>query len=365
MQAKLCNPIDAVSSPAALLELRDIECRHGGQIVVDGLSIRVEENTIACLLGPSGCGKTTVLRAIAGFEPLHRGSILIKGKTVSTPRETLPPDQRRLGMVSQDYALFPHLSVEDNVSFGLRRAPRAERSTIVDRMLRTVGLDSARKRYPHELSGGQQQRVALARALAINPDLLLLDEPFSNLDIELRERLGAQVHEILKERGIATLMVTHDQHEAFALGDVVGIMNAGRIEQWDTPFNLYHQPANRFVAGFIGHGVFVHGIMTAPDTAQTEIGLIRGERCYPWPQGSAVEVLLRPDDVELDPSAELRARIVKEAFKGAEILCTLRLPSGVELLSLFPSHRRHQIGAEVGIRLCADHLVAFQNLQGT
>lgn len=348
-----------------LLELRDVECRHQGQLIVNGLSASVEQDAIACLLGPSGCGKTTALRAIAGFEPVYRGSISINGQVVSAPGRTVAPDKRRLGMVSQDYALFPHLTVQDNVSFGLRRAAKAERRRIVDGLLRTVGLDGAQERYPHELSGGQQQRVALARALAVGPELLLLDEPFSNLDVELRERLGAEVRAILKEQRITTLMVTHDQHEAFALGDVVGIMREGEIVQWDTPFNLYHQPANRFVAGFIGHGVFLPGTLLSSDTAQTEIGPIQGGRSYPWPVGAAVDVLLRPDDIVPDPESGLRGTIVKEAFKGAEILYTLRLPTGAEVLSLFPSHQRHQMGEQVGLRVAADHLVAFRRDQGT
>lgn len=347
-----------------LLEIRDIECRHGDQVVVHGLSAWVESDTIACLLGPSGCGKTTVLRAIAGFEPVHHGHIAIKGRIVSSPGHMVAPDKRRLGMVAQDYALFPHLTIQDNVAFGLRRMPAADQRRIVDRFLGVVGLHGVQHRYPHELSGGQQQRVALARALAVGPDLLLLDEPFSSLDVELRERLGAEVRAILKEQRITTLMVTHDQQEAFALGDVVGIMKEGEIVQWDTPFNLYHQPANRFVAGFIGHGVFVRGELLSPDTAQTEVGPIQGGRSYPWEPGIEVDVLLRPDDIIPDPESELRGEIVKEAFKGADILYTLRLPSGAELLSLFPSHQRHRVGEVVGVRVAADHLVAFRRDQG-
>lgn len=348
-----------------LLEVRDIECRHEDFVAVRNLSLRLPQERIACLLGPSGCGKTTVLRAIAGFAPLQAGSITIDGQTVSSPGDLVPPEQRRIAMVSQDYALFPHLSVEDNVAFGLRRQSRAERLRRVDRMLELVGLTTARARFPHELSGGQQQRVALARALAIQPRLLLLDEPFSSLDVELRARLGAEMHAILKEQRITTLMVTHDQDEAFALGEMVGIMEAGTLVQWDTPFNIYHQPANRFVANFIGHGVLVPGTLVDPRTAQTALGMIRGDKRYDWPQGSDVDVLLRPDDIILDPDGPLEGRIVKETFKGADYLYTLRLGGGVEVLSLFPSHDRHQMGATAGLRLAADHLVAFRRDQGT
>ena len=341
------------------LEITDLECRYGDHIVIDGLSLAIEQGDIACLLGPSGCGKTTVLRAIAGFEPVQRGEITLKGAVVSRPGRLTAPEQRHLGMVFQDYALFPHLDVHDNVIFGLRGQSKAEQHRIVGELLEVIGLSGAERRYPHELSGGQQQRVALARALAVNPDLILLDEPFSNLDVELRERLGKEVGDLLRARHITALLVTHDQQEAFALGDRVGIMKDGRLIQWDTPFNLYHQPANRFVAGFIGHGVFVKGTLAAPDSIQTALGTLPNRHAYHWPAGTSVDVLLRPDDIVPDPDGELRAEIVQKTFKGAQILYTLRLASGINVLSLFPSHHDHAVGEQVRLRVCAEHVVAF------
>jgi len=271
----------------------------------------------------------------------------------------LPPEQRRLGMVFQDHALFPHLSVGKNVGFGLRGMSRGQKQAIIDEMLELTGLTDMGDRYPHELSGGQQQRVALARALAPEPDLILLDEPFSNLDIELRERLSGEVREILKRRGTTAVLVTHDQHEAFALGDAVGVMHEGKLLQWDTPYNLYHEPGNRFVADFIGQGVFLRGTLLTPNTMETEIGMHKGNRTYPWARGTRVEVLLRPDDIVPDPASLLQAQVVQKAFRGAEILYTLRLRSGGRVLSLFPSHADHALGERVGIRVQADHLVAF------
>jgi iron(III) transport system ATP-binding protein len=226
-------------------------------------------------------------------------------------------------------------------------------------MLEVVGLEGLDSRYPHELSGGQQQRVALARALAPRPELILLDEPFSSLDIELRERLSGELREILKRQGTTAILVTHDQHEAFALGDQVGVMHEGRLLQWDTPYNLYHKPSCRFVADFIGQGVFLRGTLLAADTVETELGIYRGEHPYAWGKGTPIEVLLRPDDIVPDAASPLKAEVVQKAFKGAEILYTLRLPSGGRLLSLFPSHADHAIGEHVGIRVQADHLVAF------
>jgi iron(III) transport system ATP-binding protein len=321
--------------------------------------MRVQPGEIVCLLGPSGCGKTTVLRTIAGFHPLHGGEILIGGRRVSAPGHLLPPEKRHLGVVFQDYALFPHLTVEDNVAFGLRGIERAERTQRVRAIVEVVGLGGMERRYPHELSGGQQQRVALARALAPGPDLILLDEPFSNLDVELRERLSEEVREILRRQNMTAIIVTHDQHEAFALGDQVGVMHEGRLVQWDTPYNLYHQPCCRFVADFIGQGVFLKGTLLSADTVETEVGIYKGHRSYSWAQGTPIEVLLRPDDIVPDPSSPLRAEVLQKAFKGAEILYTLRLPSGGRLLSLFPSHADHSVGSLVGIRVQAEHLVAF------
>lgn len=342
-----------------ILALHNIECRYDGRLAVDDLSMHVSQGSIVCLLGPSGCGKTTVLRAIAGFHPLSTGDIWINGTAVSLPGFTLPPEKRRLGMVFQDHALFPHLDVAGNVGFGLRGKTDAQKGKFVGELLEIVGLSGMGGRYPHELSGGQQQRVALARALAPNPDLILLDEPFSNLDIELRERLSGEVREILKHRGTTGVLVTHDQHEAFALGDAVGVMHEGRLLQWDTPYNLYHEPNTRFVADFIGQGVFLRGTLLTPDTIETEIGVHKGNRAYEWGKGAQIELLLRPDDIVPDPEGPLKAKVTQKAFRGAEILYTLQLPSGGRLLALFPSHTDHAIGERVGIRVQADYLVAF------
>jgi iron(III) transport system ATP-binding protein len=343
------------------LEVRNIECRYEDRIAVKDLSMKIEEGEFICLLGPSGCGKTTALRAIAGFEPVFNGEILLNDTSISRPGYTLAPHKRKLGMVFQDYALFPHLSVCANICFGLRGLSKLAMKNVAESLLNAVGLDGYGERFPHELSGGQQQRVALARALAPNPDIILFDEPFSNLDIELRERLSLDVRNILKGQGITGILVTHDQNEAFAIGDKIGVMSEGRIMQWDTPYNLYHEPANRFVADFVGQGVFLKGWMSASNTVETELGAVSGEQHYDWPEGTEVDLLLRPDDiVPQEADAELEAEIVHKAFKGAEIMYTLKLPSGNRLLSMFPSHHDHHVGERVGIRVAADHLVAFR-----
>jgi len=340
-----------------LLELDNISQAYGEKPVVDGLSFRLRRGSIGCLLGPSGCGKTTVLRCIAGFEDITAGEIRLAGVTVSRAGYTLPPERRQVGMVFQDYALFPHLTVAGNVGFGLRHLPRPVRRSRVQQMLEVVGLSHAANVHPHELSGGQQQRVALARALAPSPELLLLDEPFSNLDIELRERLCSEVREILKRNNSTAVIVTHDQHEAFVIADEVGIMYEGRLQQWDAPYNLYHEPATRFVADFIGQGVLVPGTVLNRHEIEIEAGTLRGD--FAHEPGTVVDVLLRPDDVIHDDASDHTAEVVTKAFRGAQFLYTLRLPSGSELLSLVPSHHDHAVGSHIGIRLHVDHVVTF------
>lgn len=347
---------------AAQLELREVGKRFGTTVVVEGLSFHLARGSIGCLLGPSGCGKTTVLRLIAGFEDVSAGEILIDGSVVSQPDRTLPPERRKVGMVFQDYALFPHLSVEQNIAFGLYRWPAAARQARVRELMELVGLTAHARAHPHELSGGQQQRVALARALAPRPELLLLDEPFSNLDVELRERLGLELRQILKHEGMTAILVTHDQQEAFAMADEIGVMHEGRIQQWDTAYRLYHQPATRFVADFIGQGVFLPGTVLNSHQIEIELGILDGSFPSECSRGCPVDVLIRPDDIVHDDASPLLAEVVHKAFRGASILYTLRLPSGGTALSLVPSHHDHALGEKIGIRLDVDHVVAFKRI---
>lgn len=351
----------------AQLELNGVVQRYGKQTIVDGVNFQLEAGSIACLLGPSGCGKTTLLRCIAGFEEIADGEIRLRQEAVSRAGQCVPPEKRRIGMVFQDYALFPHLTVEQNVAFGLGRKPAEDAHLRVRQLLATVGLHGQGDKYPHELSGGQQQRVALARALAPRPELILLDEPFSNLDVGLRERLSVEVREILKREGSTAIMVTHDQHEAFAMADEIGVMFEGRIQQWDVPYNLYHRPANRFVADFIGQGVLLPGVVANGTHVEMELGklvsdipIACSETCANCADGCDVDVLLRPDDVVHDDRSPLQAEVLHKAFRGADILYTLRLASGAEVLSLVPSHHNHAIGEKIGIRLDADHVIAFK-----
>jgi iron(III) transport system ATP-binding protein len=341
------------------LEVAGVSVSYGETAVVHDVDLTLEPGGIGCLLGPSGCGKTTLLRAIAGFEPVSAGEIRLHGRLVSRPGTTLPPERRRVGMVFQDFALFPHLNVERNLAFGLRQQSGRERRERTGELLELVGMTSAARQYPHQLSGGQQQRIALARAMAPRPDILLLDEPFSSMDAELREQLAREVRSVLKRDGVTAILVTHDQLEAFAMSDHIAVMSGGRVHQQGSGFELYHEPADRFVADFIGQGVMLPGRVIDDLQVETELGVLAGRAPHGLTAGRRAEVLLRPDDVLHDDASPLKAEVVSRAFRGAEYLYTLRLESGQRILCLVQSHHNHAVGEAIGIRTDLEHLVAF------
>jgi iron(III) transport system ATP-binding protein len=290
---------------------------------------------------------------------LQGGRIALNGHWVADANWQLAPERRQIGMVFQDYALFPHMTVANNVGFGLREWSSVDKGRRIDEMLELVGLSDAGKRYPHQLSGGQQQRVALARALAPGPTVLLMDEPFSNLDVELRERLSIDVHNILKETGTTGLLVTHNQQEAFAMADRVGVMVDGQLQQWASPYALYHEPATRHIATFVGDGVFLPARVSGQNCVSFELGELCRIQPLDVAMDSDVDVLIRPDDIQHDDSSPVRAKVLERVFRGAAFLYTLELPSGDRVLSLVPSHHNHAVGEMIGIQLEIDHLVAF------
>lgn len=348
-----------MASPA--LELNDVCVHLGGQRIVDSISFRVPAGGIGCLLGASGCGKTTLLRAIAGFEPVSAGSIALDGEIVSAQDKTLDIEKRRVGMVFQDHSLFPHLSVAENIAFGLGSLSSSARDVRVHELARLLELTDLLDAFPHRLSGGQQQRVAIARAMAPRPEILLLDEPFSSLDVELRETLAREIRSVLKKEGVTAILVSHNQFEAFAMADEIGVLKAGKLLQWDNAFNLYHTPTSLAVADFIGEGVLIEGHRIDEHAVQTELGIIdtRQIEDFNLPDANDMSLLLRPDDVFHDDESPIKARIVEKAFRGAVFLYTLELASGTRVLSLAPSHHDHEIGEPMGIRLDVEHLVAF------
>ncbi|MBD1586800.1 ABC transporter ATP-binding protein [Pseudomonas typographi] len=335
---------------SALLTLRGLACSYAGQPVVNGLSLALQPGEIGCLLGASGCGKTTTLRAIAGFETPTAGEITLAGECLAKPGYSLPAERRKVGMVFQDYALFPHLSVARNIAFGLRghRSP----SAVVSDWLERVNLQGLGERRPDELSGGQQQRVALARALAPEPRLLLLDEPFSNLDVELRRRLSLEVREVLKARGISALLVTHDQDEAFAVSDRVGVMRRGVLEQWATPHELYHCPATRYVATFVGQGYFLPG-RVGQGELHTELGTFALPASMAHLPGETAQLLLRPEHLQAEPGG-LPCTVRQRSFMGGHTAYRVITPQGTALEALVPS----QVDAAVGTTLRLSRMAA-------
>lgn len=376
-------------SQPPILELEQVECRHDEQIVVQDIGFTLKAGESACLLGPSGCGKTTLLRAIAGLEPIYAGEIAIHGKLCSTQSQQLPPEKRELGLVFQDHALFPHLSTSDNVAFGLRKLSRKEKAKRVEECLALVGLDGLGERFPHQISGGQQQRVALARTIAPKPKLILLDEAFSSLDTHLRRSLARELKDLLKSQGIASLLVTHDQQEAFAMADYIGVMHQGKLLQWDTPYNLYHQPADPQIASFIGDGHFISGVIhkdmdqaehsvDEKPTVSTILGdfpianihnyLVKNQPVengngskYQFTDHEQVLVLMRPDDITPNPESKLRAKVTHKVFRGAIIEYELELANQESLKALFASHHDYPLAQDIGLDLDVQHLIVYPN----
>lgn len=348
---------------SSILELRHISCAYEtGRPAVQEISFAAREGEILCLLGPSGCGKTTILRAIAGFEPVRSGQIFLSGQLVSSPDVMTPTENRRVGMVFQEYALFPHLRVQDNIAFGLHHLARNERASRVQEMLRLTGLEGFERRYPHELSGGQQQRVALARALVQNPVVLLLDEPFSNLDPDMAGRMRQELHDLLRRTKTTTILVTHDHDEAFAMADRIAVLNQGRLEQFDTPEMMYHMPATPFVADFVGQADFIPGTVSQ-GMVHTELGEFPDT--IGCKDGTVVVVMIRPDDIHLVPTEGARSRVLSRQFHGSENLYTVSLPSGQIVHSSQGSTSVYQAGTAVELRVLATHTVLFRQGQST
>jgi iron(III) transport system ATP-binding protein len=358
-----------------MLTLEHLDLAYGDTRVLDDISLRLKSGEIGCVLGPSGCGKSTLLQAIAGFHAVKSGRILINQQIVSDANTNFAPDARGVGVVFQDFALFPHMSIIKNVEYGLHKLHKTQRHAVAREHLALVGLEAYENAYPHELSGGQQQRAAIARAVAPRPRLLLLDEPFSSLDPELRERVAVDIRNLIKRLGITALLVTHDQNEAFAMADKIGIFAQHRCQQWDSAYRLYHEPNTRFVANFIGEGTFISGEVQQQEDGwyvNTQLGRLALERVndtsfptsndskHSFVEAQRVDVLVRPDDILHQDSSPLKAKVIDRRFRGAQILYRLMLPNFEEqVLCLAPSHHDHHIGESFGIRLSIEHVICF------
>lgn len=326
------------------LTIENAQKSFGSEPVLQKLSLEMHEGEIVALLGPSGCGKTTLLRSIAGLEVLDKGRIVLQDTVFQDEQTFIKPEKRGIGFVFQDYALFPHLNVVQNIQFGLFRLPKSEQKTRTDEMLQRVGLSRFAHRKPHELSGGQQQRVALARAMAQLPKLLLLDEPFSGLDALLREETREEVRQVLKSAQMSAILVTHDQEEALCFADRIGVMQHGKLEQFGTPEHLYDHPKSLFVAQFLGKTNLFFGELSNQKVA-TPIGDIPVQS-----SGSgAVMVAVRPEYLQLYPKSDSAVQVIGKEFKGHDI--SYRLSTGT---ATFFAHsnsiERFEVGNRVGIR---------------
>ncbi|MCL0101916.1 ABC transporter ATP-binding protein [Dehalococcoidia bacterium] len=326
---------------------------------VDDLSFAVNQGEVLAILGPSGCGKTTTLRLLAGFEIPDAGDVRMRDKVVTSPDHWVPPEKRGLGMVFQHIALFPHLTVLENVTYGLSRMKSVEKRRQATEMLKLVGMDGLMKRYPHQLSGGQQQRVALARALAPKPLVLLMDEPFASLDADLRAQMRRELKLLLAQLGTTVIIVTHDQEEAFLLADRILILHKGRLQQLNTPDNVYHRPASRFEANFVGLADFVPA-KVVNRTVSTELGEFTYDAI---PPDGPVELMVRPDDLRIEPDDKSTSVIVDREFKGADNLYSVRLPSGKVVRSAHPSEPVYSVGQAVKVNPNLTHVILFPREQ--
>jgi iron(III) transport system ATP-binding protein len=347
----------------AVLELDGLRKSYGTETVVEGLSLSVREGEILTLLGPSGCGKTTTLRLIAGLERPDGGAVRLNGESMSGS-SFVAPENRGVGVVFQEFALFPHLTARENVAFGLKDRPDGEVESRVDDLLELVDLAGQGDSYPDQLSGGQQQRVALARSLAPEPDILLLDEPFSNLDVDLRVEMREEVRKIIKRTGVTAVSVTHDQEEALSISDRVAVMNDGRIEQVGDPETVFQHPESRFVAAFLGYASFVPGYVSG-DAVETDLGTVPREQIHGLAREydhTRIDLLVRPDDVSARPvadAAEGCGRVVGRRYLGPTFLYQVELDTGESIQCMHNHDEAVPESGPVDLALRADHELAW------
>ena len=340
------------------LEIENISLNLDSDRILDNLCLSVNEEEILSIIGPSASGKTSLLRVIAGFENITTGKIKLNGQVVDDTSIVIEPQKRNVGIIFQDLALFPHLSCAENITFGISRIPTEEQIQRLRRLEEVLSITGISKKFPHEISGGQQQRVAIARALAPKPEILLLDEPFSALDEELKEKLLADVKILLKEEKITTIVITHNIKEAFQLSDKIAFLNDKKIIQIDSPYNIYHKPMTREIANFCGIGSFINGKIVDANYVLTDLGRHFGETA-PYEIGTNVDIMIRPDDVIHDDNSTKSAQVVGKIFHGSDFLYKLKLSNGENIFCYTPSHHDHAVNEVIGIKSEMDHLILF------
>jgi len=340
------------------LEIENISLNLDNDRILDNLSLTVKEEEIISIIGPSASGKSSLLRVIAGFENISSGKMKLNGQTVDDTSTIIEPQERNIGIIFQDLALFPHLNCAENITFGISELSSKEKTKRLDRLEKVLGIIEISKKYPHEISGGQQQRVAIARALAPQPEILLLDEPFSALDENLKEKLLADLKILLKEEKITTIVITHNIKEAFQISDKIAFLSNKKIIQFDSAYNIYHKPLTREIANFCGIGSFINGEIIDKNHVETSLGKHFGDTTS-YEIGSSIDILIRPDDIIHDDDSTKSARVIEKNFHGSDFLYKLKLNSGENIFCYTPSHHDHSLNEVIGIKSEMDHLILF------
>ena len=340
------------------LEIENISLNLDNDRILDDLSLTIKEEEIISIIGPSASGKSSLLRVISGFENISSGKIRLNGQTVDDTSIIIEPQKRHIGIIFQDLALFPHLNCAENITFGISELSSKEKIERLNRLAKVLDIIEISKKFPHEISGGQQQRVAIARALAPKPEILLLDEPFSALDENLKEKLLADVKILLKEEKITTIVITHNIKEAFQISDKIAFLSNKKIVQYDSAYNIYHKPLTREVANFCGIGSFINGKVIDKNHVVTDLGKHFGDTA-PYTIGSNIDILIRPDDIIHDDNATRSAQVIEKIFHGSDFLYKLKLGGGENIFCYTPSHHDHSLNEVIGIKSEMDHLILF------
>ena len=340
------------------LKIDNISYSIQNSTILENLSFNVSSEDIVSIIGPSAAGKTTLLRIIAGFDKVDNGSVLINNNLVDNTKIFVEPHKRKIGIIFQDIALFPHLSCKDNILFGISTLESHKKTERLQYLSDILDINEIKNKFPHEVSGGQQQRVAIARALAPRPEILLLDEPFSALDEKLKDQLIKDLKNLLKKEKITSIIITHNIKESFQISDKVAFMSSKKILQFDTPYELYHKPKSREIANFCGIGSFLKGVVMDSNHIKTSLGVLFGDTS-PFNKNDLVDVMVRPDDVIHDDDSTQSAKVIEKFFHGSDFLYKLELKDGQNVLCFTPSHHNHSINEMIGIKAELDHLILF------